>query len=183
MHNIIISLVQTVEMIQWKAANPDEEVEKIKVPLKASFISTFLLIFAILFIICLIEIAKLNIWWPLSLGMIAAMVILPLILIFTVKQKRVKKNAVLPPKNLQFHNETLAQEISQLAHSLQFPEDFHEDLVEEPEQSEHNAISNVPNAVEEFETSARMLGIGTELCELNPSNLTSEAQLECETVC
>ena len=38
-------------LIQKADRSSDEEIEKIKVPLKASFISTFLLIFAILFII------------------------------------------------------------------------------------------------------------------------------------
>merc|ERR1712020_111586 len=97
-------------------------------------------------------------WWPLTFGLSVAMLILPLILIFTIKQKNAKRNNVQPPRNLQFHDETLAQQISQ-SHPLQFPEDFIEEadqcqhlqegLVEEAEQSKHYVICNVPNAVEE----------------------------------
>ena len=106
--------------------------------------------------------------------MSVAMLILSLMLIFTIKQKIVKKNNVQLPRNLQFHDQTLAQQISQ-SHPLQFPEGFIDGAADQNqhfhEEAERNVnvICSVPNAIEEFETKNKTLGM--ELCKLNATEL------------
>merc|ERR1712001_719144 len=104
-------MVQPVELIPWKSFNASIEVEERKVPLRATIISAALMLFPLTFAIFLM--GKIEFWWPLTFGLSVAMLILPLMLIFTIKQKNAKKNNVQPPRNLQFHDETLAQQISQ----------------------------------------------------------------------
>ena len=82
-------------------------------------------------------------------------------LIFKIKQKIVKKNSVQPPRNLQFHDQTLAQQISQ-SHPLQRRFHWWADQNQHfHEEAEHNVniICSEPNAIEEFETKNKTLGM------------------------
>ena len=140
---------QPAELIPWKISNSEGSIEEdIKVPIRASIISISLLVFGILAFVCLTLIGKLNMWLSLSFFMSIKLVILPLILIFTIKHKIVKTFDVQPPRNLQFHE----QFDQQISHCLQFHEEGPDEGLELV-QIERNIIVNeaessqIPNAI------------------------------------
>ena len=108
-------------MIPWKSVNPKDEKEKdIQVPLKATIASS--LFFVASLIIYYFFISWNNIWCILWITSAYFTLILPFLLLVTIKQKSSKKLHIMPPTTLQFHNEDLSTGIS---HPLQFHEDFH----------------------------------------------------------
>jgi hypothetical protein len=62
-----------------------------------------------------------DVWFMLSMISGYFILTLPILLIFTIKQKGTKKSVVQPPRALQFHNEDLRKGIS---YPLQFHENF-----------------------------------------------------------
>ena len=95
---------EPMELVPWKSINPEQKNNDILVPQRATTITTlFLLLFLCSFPII---ITSSELW--LSLTFIVGIIHippLPLILIFTIKQKTSAKNNVCsqPPRNLQFH--------------------------------------------------------------------------------
>ena len=136
---------QPLELIPWKSTNNlNQENEDFQVPLKATTITVvFLLLFCVFFIVIFISD---ELWHSLTTMVILIGILpLPLLLIFTVKQKDPKKSkSVQPPKILQFHEN--------LSNALQ----YHESTNFDDKENENNCVvvqvepSFLPNAIEEI---------------------------------
>ena len=129
--------VQPIGLVPWRSVNSTDENQDIKVPLRATFISIIMLFFGVgcfSYYYYSFSYSSLNGEFNiLELSFFAFLLIpmLPLILILTIKQKVLNKTKAQPPRNLQFHDETLDQQISHLAHCLEFPEDFIDEDVDQ----------------------------------------------------
>jgi hypothetical protein len=134
-----------LELVPWKSTNnSNQENDDFQVPLKATTISVvFLLLFCVFFIVIFISD---ELWYSLTtMVIIIGILPLPLLLIFTVKQKDPKKSkSVQPPKILQFHEN--------LSHPLQ----YHESTNFDEQENGNNQVvvqvepSFLPNAIEEI---------------------------------
>ena len=139
---------QDVELIPWKSVNPKTEENDMKVPLRATIISSILMFFSwILFLIYLLT----NNFWSIQFVLsLYSIIPLPLILVFSIKKKNSDKKSSQPPQGLQFHNENFSKGIS---HPLQYHDDFveNEKNVEGGRSEVHsvnverNVIVNPPN--------------------------------------
>ena len=141
---------QDVELVPWKSVNPKAEESDLQIPLRATIISSILMFFSwILFLTYLLT----NNFWniPVVLSLYSN-ILLPLILVFSIKKKNSDKKPSQPPQGLQFHNENFSEGIS---HPLQYHEDFvaNEEILEEGISEDHivnvaverNVIVNPPN--------------------------------------
>ena len=136
---------QPLELIPWKSTkNLNQENEDFQVPLKATTITVvFLLLFLVSFVVIFLSD---ELWYSLTTMVIVIGILpLPLLLIFTVKQKDPKKSkSVQPPKILQFHEN--------LSNALQ----YHESTNFDDQENENNQVviqvepSFLPNAIEEI---------------------------------
>ena len=97
--------IQPIAMIPWKTSDPNDEEKDIDVPMKATIISTSSLLssYAIYYLFKISE----DFWTILCLVSTYYILPLPILLIFTIKQKSNKKVTVKPPQTLQFHDENL----------------------------------------------------------------------------
>ena len=136
---------EPMELVPWKSTNnSNQENEDFQVPLKATTITVvFLLLFFVFFIVIFISD---ELWHSLTtMVTVIGILPLPLLLIFTVKQKDPKKSkSVQPPKILQFHE------------SLSNPLQYHESTNFDDQENEDNYVvvqvepSFLPNAIEEI---------------------------------
>ena len=94
---------EPIELIPWKSVNAKDKSEDIKVPLNATITSSTLHFASLILWYLVISI---NTFWYI-LCLVSAFYIfpLPLLLVFTIKQKSDKKPTQQPPRTLQFHNE------------------------------------------------------------------------------
>ena len=94
-----------------------------------------------------------NFWTIATILIVASIPSLPLLLIFTIKQKKVEQISAQPPKKLQFHEDSItSQEIS---NPLQFHENL-EDVTEDisvfvqPATTTKNTFKiSLPNQIED----------------------------------
>ena len=136
---------ESLELVPWKSTNNlNQENEDFQVPLKATTITVvFLLLFLVSFVVIFLSD---KLWYSLTtMVTVIGIFPLPLLLIFTVKQKDPKKSkSVQPPKILQFHEN--------LSNALQ----YHESTNFDDQENENNQVvvqvepSFLPNAIEEI---------------------------------
>ena len=101
--------IQPIAIIPWKSRDKKDSEEDVEVPTKATIASTsFFLSSLVLFYLTNLS----NDFW-ITLCLVSAYYTtpLPVLLIFTIKQKNDKKKTVQPPQTLQFHNEDLSVDI------------------------------------------------------------------------
>ena len=86
--------------------------------------------------------------------MVASIPNLPLLLIFTIKQKKVDQISTQPPKNLQFHDVSVTSQ--DVSNPLQFHENhknFNEDIsviVQPVTTTNGTCRNNLPNQIEDL---------------------------------
>jgi hypothetical protein len=100
-----INKTQPIELIPWKSVNVIDKSEDIKVPLNATITSSTLHFASLILWYWVLSIK--NIWYILCLISAFYIFTLPILLVFTIKQKSDKKPTQQPPRTLQFHNEDL----------------------------------------------------------------------------
>ena len=82
--------------------------------------------------------------------MVASIPNLPLLLVFTIKQKKVDQISTQPPKKLQFHDDNFTSE--QVSNPLQFHENhenFNEDIVQPVTTTKDTCRNNLPNQIKD----------------------------------
>ena len=136
---------EPLELVPWKSTNnSNQENEDFQVPLKATTLTVvFLILFCVFFIVIFIND---ELWLSLTTMVIVIGILpLPLLLIFTVKQKdTTKSKCVQPPKTLQFHE------------NMSNPLQYHESTdFDDQENGNNNVVVQVnpsflPNAIEEI---------------------------------
>jgi hypothetical protein len=89
-----------------------------------------------------------NFWVISTILIVASIPSLPLLLIFTIKQKKVDQISTQPPKKLQFHDDSVtSQEIS---NPLQFHENWDVSAISQPVTTTKDTCrNNLPNQVED----------------------------------
>jgi hypothetical protein len=94
-----------------------------------------------------------NFWVIATILIVASIPSLPLLLIFTIKQKKVDQISTQPPKKLLFHdNSVTSQETSNPLQFQENLENFTEDIsvVVQPATTTNNTYSiNLPNQIED----------------------------------
>ena len=136
---------EPLELVPWKSTNNlNQENEDFQVPLKATTITVvFLLLFLVSFVVIFLSD---KLWYSLTtMVTVIGIFPLPLLLIFTVKQKDPKKSkSVQPPKILQFHEN--------LSNPLQYQEstNFDDQKNENNDMDVQVEPSFLPNAIEEI---------------------------------
>ena len=138
---------QPLELIPWKSTNNlNQENEDFQVPLKATTITVvFLLLFLVSFVVIFLSD---KLWYSLTtMVTVIGIFPLPLLLIFTVKQKdTTKSKSVQPPKTLQFHE------------NLSNPLQYHESTnFNDQENGNDYVVAQVepgflPNAIDEIDS-------------------------------
>ena len=94
-----------------------------------------------------------NFWVIATILIVASIPSLPLLLIFTIKQKKVDQISTQPPKKLQFHNDSVTS--LETSNPLQFQENlenFTEDIsvIVQPAITTNNTCQiNLPNQIED----------------------------------
>ena len=81
---------------------------------------------------------------------VASITRLPLLLIFTIKQKKVDQISTQPPKKLQFHDDSVTSQ--KVSNPLQFHENhesFNEDIVQPVTTTKDTCRNNLPNQIED----------------------------------
>ena len=94
---------EPMELVPWKSTNTVQNKKDLQVPLRAT---TMTLLFLLIYLALLSIIFKSSETWDvIGYAHIITVLPLPLMLIFTIKQKTSSKNGVSlqPPSNLQFH--------------------------------------------------------------------------------
>ena len=102
--------IQPIAIIPWKSRDTRDSEDDVEVPMKATITSTsFFLSSLVLYYLTNLS----NDFW-ITLCLVSAYYItpLPVLLIFTIKQKNNEKKTVQPPQTLQFHNEDLSVDMS-----------------------------------------------------------------------
>ena len=97
---------EPMELVPWKSLNNDQKKNDLQVPQRATTITT---IFLLVYLCSLpIIVKRSEIWIDLTYTIaIVGTPPLPLMLIFTIKQKIKSSVALQPPRNLQFHESIL----------------------------------------------------------------------------
>ena len=97
---------EPLELVPWKSVNNEQKKNDLQVPQRATTITT---IFLFVYLCSLpIIVKRSEIWIDLTYTIaIVGTPPLPLMLIFTIKQKTKNSVALQPPRNLQFHENIL----------------------------------------------------------------------------
>ena len=94
-----------------------------------------------------------NFWVIATILIVASIPSLPLLLIFTIKQKKVDQISTQPPKKLQFHDDSVtSQEISNPLQFNENLENFTEDIsvIVQPATTTNNTCRiDLPNQIED----------------------------------
>ena len=124
---------QPVLLVPWKSISEQNKQDDLKVPLRATIISTASMIFVILASVTYPLLFASNDfvydrWVFAGIVMLGGSLNLPLLLVFTIKHKKEGTTRRLnqPPQNLQFHDEAL--DMAGYSHPLQFHKDFDSDI-------------------------------------------------------
>ena len=95
-----------------------------------------------------------NFFWTIvAILIVGSITTLPLLLIFTIKQKKVDQISTQPPKKLQFHDESVTSQ--KVSNPLQFHENhenFNEDIsviVQPVTSTKDTCRNNLPNQIED----------------------------------
>ena len=100
---------EPMELVPWKSTNTVQNKKDLQVPLRAT---TMTLLFLLIYLALLSIIFKSSETWDVIIGYahVITGLPLPLMLIFTIKQKTSSQNVVSlqPPSNLQFHENVSA---------------------------------------------------------------------------
>ena len=101
--------IQPIAIIPWKSRDKKDSEEDVEVPMKATITSTsfFLSSMVVYYLTNLFN----DFWITLCLVSAYYATPLPVLLIFTIKQKNYEKKIVQPPQTLQFHNEDSSVDI------------------------------------------------------------------------
>ena len=94
-----------------------------------------------------------NFWTIVAILIVASITRLPLLLIFTIKQKKVDQISTQPPKKLQFHDDSVtSQEVSNPLQFHENHENFNEDIaviVQPVTITNDTCRNNLPNQIED----------------------------------
>ena len=99
-----------IAIIPWKSRNKEDTEQDVEVPMKATITSTSFF-FSSLVLFYLTNLSN-DIWITLCLVSAYYITPLPVLLIFTIKQKNDEKQKVKPRQKLQFHNKDVSVDIS-----------------------------------------------------------------------
>ena len=92
-------------------------------------------------------------WTVVAILIVASSTILPLLLIFTIKQKKVDQISTQPPKQLQFHDDSVtSQEVSNPLQFHENHENFNQDIsviVQPVTTTKDTCRNNLPNQIED----------------------------------
>ena len=94
-----------------------------------------------------------NFWTIVAILIVASITRLPLLLIFTIKQKKVDQISTQPPKKLQFHDDSVtSQEVSNPLQFHENHENFNQDIsviVQPVTTTKDTCRNNLPNQIED----------------------------------
>ena len=91
-----------------------------------------------------------NFWVIATILIVVSIPSLPLLLIFTIKQKKVDQISTQPPKKLQFHNDSVtSQETSDPLQFKENLENFTEDNIQPATTTNNTCRINLPNQIED----------------------------------
>ena len=83
--------------------------------------------------------------------MVASIPNLPLLLVFTIKQKKVDQISTQPPKKLQFHDDNFdSKEVSNSQQFHENHENFNEDIVQPVTTTKDTCRNNLPDQIEDM---------------------------------
>ena len=110
--------IEPIQLVPWKSVALNDKKKDLEIPIKATIISS---IYLILFFIFSVSYLILDNFWYFFVSVSLYYVVpLPLLLVFTIKQKQTGKKNIQPPQKLQFHGDNFSNSISNCLH-------FHED--------------------------------------------------------
>ena len=119
--------IEPIQLVPWKSIALDDKKKDLEIPIKATIISS---VYLILFFIFSISYLILDNFWYFFVSVSLYYVVpLPLLLVFTIKQKQIGKKNIQPPQKLQFHGDKFSNSISK---RLQLHEDTSEEIEKNP---------------------------------------------------
>ena len=110
--------IEPIQLVPWKSVALDDKKKDLEIPIKATIISSVYLILFFIFSISYLIFD--NFWYFFVSVSLYYVVPLPLLLVFTIKQKQIGKKNIQPPQKLQFHGDNFSNSIS---NRLQLHED------------------------------------------------------------
>ena len=106
--------IEPIQLVPWKSVALNDKKKDLEIPIKATIISS---VYLILFFIFSISYLILDNFWYFFVSVSLYYVVpLPLLLVFTIKQKQTGKKNIQPPQKLQFHGDNFSNSISNRLH-------------------------------------------------------------------
>ena len=119
--------IEPIQLVPWKSVSLNDKKNDLEIPIKATIISSVYLILFFVFSISYLIFD--NFWYFFVSVSLYYVVPLPLLLVFTIKQKQIGKKTIQPPQRLLFHGDNFSNSVS---NRLQLHEDASEEIEKNP---------------------------------------------------